>query len=115
MPDPFSITATIIAVIQLTGTVAHLCYQYGNAVKGAGKDAARIANQVEDLRGVLRQLLSIVHEEEEAGTHRLLAFDELTQPEGSLKQCYNDLDVLRTSLEPKTGFCTSQNISRVAF
>ena len=103
MADPLSVTASIIAVIELTGTVGHLCYKYRSAVKGAAKDAARITNEVDALRGVLQQLLSIAEEEEEAGTHRLVALSKIAQPGGSLEQCTKDLDVLIIRLEPKDG------------
>ena len=33
--DPLSVTASIIAVIQISGGVVSICYNYRNAVKGA--------------------------------------------------------------------------------
>jgi hypothetical protein len=49
MADPLSISASIIAILQLTGTVV----QYLNNAKGASEDRQRILAQISSTSGVL--------------------------------------------------------------
>ena len=50
--DPLSVTASIIAVIQISGTVISICYDYRNAVKDAAKEVARIIDEVKSLQDI---------------------------------------------------------------
>lgn len=67
------------------------------------KDTNRTICEVEDLRSLLQQSLSMVEDEQEADTDRLLTFDILTMPGASLEICSKELDVLIFGLEPKAG------------
>jgi hypothetical protein len=49
MADPLSISASIIAVLQLSGTII----EYLNDVKGASEDRYRLLNEVASISGLL--------------------------------------------------------------
>jgi hypothetical protein len=48
--DPLSVTASVIAVIQLTGSVISAVYNYRKGAKNAPEDAAKI---IQDLTGTI--------------------------------------------------------------
>ena len=56
MADPLSISASIIAILQLSGTVI----TYLSAVKGASKDRQRLLIEVSAVRGLLSSLKDVV-------------------------------------------------------
>ncbi len=87
--DPISIIASIIAVIQLSGKVISLCYDYRTGVKSAPKDATRITDEITSLCHVLEQLLKIAEAEEATHTSRLPALQSLARPEGALQRSNN--------------------------
>ncbi|KAI9771253.1 MAG: hypothetical protein M1839_002837, partial [Geoglossum umbratile] len=62
--DPLSITAGIIAVLQITGAVISTCYDYRCGVKSKSRDVARLTNELISLRNVLERLLALVESEE---------------------------------------------------
>jgi len=69
--DPLSLTASIITVIELSGAVVRICYNFRKSVKGASGEAAKITKELNALHNVLEQLLEFAESEERAGTSRL--------------------------------------------
>ena len=96
--DPLSLTAGIIAVIQVSATVVSLCYDYRNGVKNAVQEATRITEEVKSLQDVLERLLKLAELETARGSSRLQALQHLIQPGGVLPRCHEDLEVLRNRL-----------------
>jgi hypothetical protein len=50
MTDPFSVAASIIAVIQITGSLVSLCYDYRSGVNNAPKEMMQVTDEVFSLR-----------------------------------------------------------------
>lgn len=101
--DPLSITGTLIAVLQISGTVISALYEYRNGVKSASADAARIITELNGLRGILESLLQAVEKEDAASGSgaagsRLANFQALTHPNGELKRCQADLEAVSVKL-----------------
>ena len=98
--DPLSVTASIIAVIQISGSVVSICYSYRNAVKGAAEEAAKITDEVKSLQDILDRLLKIAEREVARGSTRLQALQALAEPDGALSQSQAELSALQIKLEP---------------
>jgi hypothetical protein len=107
--DPLSITGTLIAVLQISGTVISALYEYRSGVKSASTDAARIITELNGLRGVLESLLQAVEKEDAASGSgsansvvaagsRLANFQALTHSNGELKRCQADLEAVSVKL-----------------
>jgi ankyrin repeat domain-containing protein 50 len=108
--DPLSLTASLIAVLQISGTVISALYEYRTSVKSAASDAARIISELNGLRGVLESLLQAVEREDggedlnvigapgSAGGSRLATVKALAQPNGELARCKADLEALCVKL-----------------
>ena len=54
--DPLSITASVITVIQIAGTISSICKDYITTVKDAPKDLRRVAIEVGSIKSVLEVL-----------------------------------------------------------
>jgi hypothetical protein len=102
--DPLSITASIIAMIQLSGVVINICYDYRSGVKNAPRDAATIRDEVASLRDVLEQLANAAEAEIAADSSRLTALELLNKPDGLLVKCRTELAALEAKLKPTTGW-----------
>ncbi|KAJ6264017.1 Ankyrin-1 [Drechslerella dactyloides] len=80
MADPLSITASIIAVVQLSNAVLSYCYRFRSQAKDADKDITSVINEVEDLWAILNQLQEVVQRElppcSEPGVGSVNASDE---------------------------------------
>ena len=58
--DPLSITASVIAIIQLTSQIYSSCQQYYSNVKSARKDIDRISNEINNLAAILKKLHTVI-------------------------------------------------------
>jgi len=106
--DPLSITASLIAVLQIGGTVISALYEYRKGVKHASKDAAKIIDELNSLRIVLESLLSVAEKEESATerSSRLSTIQQLAKPNGELERCKANLVFLNAKLQPESGWKT---------
>jgi hypothetical protein len=102
--DPHSLTANLIAVVDMSGKLISYCYQYQSGVRNAAQDAKKIRAEVTGLWGTLQRLLSLSQDEEEHQTSRLPALQALAQPDGLLTECQTELASLMTQMKPKTGW-----------
>ena len=57
MVDPLSITACIIAVVQITGEVISICYGYRCGLKIVPKALQQLTDEIVSLRDVLERLM----------------------------------------------------------
>ncbi|KAF8496923.1 hypothetical protein JB92DRAFT_2671092, partial [Gautieria morchelliformis] len=89
-------SASVIAVLQLTGTTINACYNYGSSVRNASRDKKRILDQLFGLQKVLETIRRLV-EDDETASSRLPALDEL------LLRCRDELDSLNAALERDLG------------
>ncbi len=97
--DPLSISASVAALLALTGTVV----QYLKAVKGTSKDGQKILLEVRSVSGLLYQLKEILdNAEEEELSFRTIK--SLSAPEGPLEQFKASLEVLALKLKPVAGW-----------
>jgi hypothetical protein len=94
--DGLSGAASIIAVVDISAKVASLCFQYSLAVKGAKNDITRLHTKVGDVKGILEKIKQLL---DGPGNARLPTTDTLSVP---LKQCLEDLQRIKTDLEPGT-------------
>ncbi|KAI4866091.1 ankyrin repeat-containing domain protein [Hypoxylon rubiginosum] len=65
MADPLSMAASLIAVVQISGGIISLCYDYRRGVQGAKKDVATLQREVQSLRDVIEQILKLLDTEDE--------------------------------------------------
>ena len=104
--DPLSVTASIIAVLQLTGTVVSLCYDFRSRIKNAPRDLKRIISEVISLRDVLERLVRLADSAETAGSNestQLSTLKLLNKPDGLLVKCQAELTALEKKLKPAIG------------
>ena len=101
--DPLSLTAGVIAAIQISSKVIKLCYDYQEVARKASRDANRIVSEVSSLQGNLDQLLKLAADEYQKGSSRLPSLDELTKPNGPFTECKTQLEVLLKALEQGAG------------
>ena len=104
MSDPLSITASIIALLQLANSAA----QYLRTVKDASKDCNRLVVEISSLRGILSELSDRFEDEnnkdsEEANCDDVTAWSAtlpmLTEPGGPLEILNTALQELKSRLE----------------
>lgn len=94
-----SLTASLIAVLQISGSVISALYEYRSGVKDASRDAARIIEELNSLRNVLESLLRAVEREEaSAESSRLSTFQKLLGPNGELERCKANLESIGEKL-----------------
>jgi hypothetical protein len=95
--DGLSGAASIIAVLEISAKVVSLCVQYSVAVKDAKRDIERLQGKVIDLDNVLKEVQKLLGKEDKSQlstTRELVAL---------LKECYEQLQELKTQLEPGRG------------
>jgi hypothetical protein len=102
--DPLSITASAIAILQVSGAIISTCYQYRSRLKNAAKDASRIINELNDLRTVIDSLFALLEDEGNENTVPKSALGRLGEADGPLARCEACLQDLAKKLEPKDGW-----------
>ena len=99
--DPVSVTASVIAIIQISGSIVSICYDYRNSVREAVKEATRITEEVKGLQDILDRLLKLAELDIAQGSPRLQVLEQLAQPGGILPRCQEHLISLRFKLGPE--------------
>lgn len=89
--------SSIIAVIQIAGSIAKLCGGYVSDVKDAHQDIERLQQKAATLRDVLQKLI----EASDVTNRKPLNLSNEVMI--SIKQCSDDLARLQKKLQPKTG------------
>ncbi|KIM84816.1 hypothetical protein PILCRDRAFT_370242 [Piloderma croceum F 1598] len=97
-------SASVIGILQVTGTVICICYDYQSGVRNAPRDLDRITNQLIGLRAVLENLLTLARTEDMSGLSRLSTLALLIEPDGLLCKCKLEMERLKSSLEPAGGW-----------
>ncbi|KAB8292154.1 hypothetical protein EYC80_007897 [Monilinia laxa] len=101
--DPLSISASLIAVIQITGSLISFCYDYRQGAKHASKEIVRISDELNGLRDILDSLLRLAEKSEGNGGAQLATFELLLKDDGPLWVCRRELEVLKGKLEIRDG------------
>jgi DNA repair exonuclease SbcCD ATPase subunit len=102
--DPLSITASAIAIIQISGAIINTCYTYRSRLKSASKDASRIINELNALRTIIEDLYQLLYDENKTKAIYESTLSKLSQPDGILATCLASLEELSKKLEPKEGW-----------
>ncbi|KAK6598467.1 hypothetical protein H4I95_09077 [Botrytis cinerea] len=97
--DPLSLSASLIAVLQITGSLISFCYDYRQGVKHASKEIVQISDELNSLRDILDSLLKIAERAESNGFSQLSTFELLLKDDGPLFVCKTELEKLRGKLE----------------
>lgn len=99
MADPLSITASIITVLQLAGSVASFFLSCRDAAKGEDGIVQKLLRELQGLTNVLEPLEKLATQHGN-GTHSLEAFSTLSGP---LNDCKGVLEKLDNELKSVTG------------
>jgi hypothetical protein len=83
--DPLSVTASCIAIMQLSGSVISTCYMYRSLVKSSAKEAFQIIGELNNLRSIIDSLFVLREDEAESRPSRRSALMELIEERGSLE------------------------------
>lgn len=100
MADPLSITASLIAVGQVVGSIIVSCYNYQQRTKNARRDASIIRLETQALRHVTESLLTHLDVDEISGGAVLTSLAKMIGEDGSLfKNCQKNLVSLEERLQ----------------
>lgn len=111
MADPLSVAASVIAVIQISGKVLSLCYQYFSGTKDAPKDIHSIISEVGSLKSILEDLNSLDNGSDiPTGSRGSALFTSLNAEDGPLKTCEAALQDILAHIDPPI---ESHNLSKV--
>jgi hypothetical protein len=98
--------SSIIAVVQIAGSIAKLCGGYISDVKDARQDIERLQQKAATLRDVLQKLI------EASDMKNQTPLNLSNEVIISIKQCSQELARLQKKLQPKIG---QKTMSRVGF
>lgn len=101
-----SLTASIIAIVQISQAVFTQAYKYGTEVKNARKDTAVIESEVKDVYNLLIKLRDVVERAERSGTslERWPTLASMKLKGGPLDQSKSALDCLLSELASANRF-----------
>ncbi|KAL6230736.1 hypothetical protein BDW75DRAFT_221903 [Aspergillus navahoensis] len=91
--DGLSSAASVIAVIQLTGSLVELCGGYIQRVKGARDEILNLQRAITGLQGTLGDLQSLI------GSKEGKALPTSSQLIGNLTDCLSNLRALEAKLD----------------
>lgn len=94
--DPLSITASVIAVLNVADKIILTCYEYGFAIKNASKALSRIFEEVKSIRGVLEALQPLEIDVESADSSAHTRWPALKKE--PLNLCLEELKALEQML-----------------
>lgn len=106
MADPLSVTASIIAVLQLTATLV----SYVNDAKDAPSDQARFAKEAQNLSGLLTKLICRVNEGKDKSEGWYEEVEALGKPDGPLGQYGAALEKLQRKIKSREGLAKIGNM-----
>lgn len=92
--DPLSVTASIIAILQVSEAVLSSCYRFVGKVNDAAPDVDRIIRQIGQLTAVLEDLNELIEE----GNSNSTQFKPLAGDQGPLATCSECLEELKSTL-----------------
>lgn len=92
--DGLSSAASVIAVIQLTGSLVELCRGYIQKVKGARDEILTLQRAITGLQGTLQDLQSLIQSKDRK------ALPTSSRLVGNITDCLSDLRALETRLGP---------------
>lgn len=110
--DPLSITASIIAVLEVTGRITTYCLKYVQMAKNAQSEPLQVVREIGGFHLILTTLRDLAEREEPAGSGtRPLPYDSqdhsllpilrrLCQPGELLSSCREKLEGLEKDLAP---------------
>jgi len=101
--DPLSISAGIIAVLQVTTTILSICYNYRAAINNAPGELCQVTEEIKGLRNILETLQDLAFEAkgtDPAARARLPSLNRLSDPDGPLTSCLAELRQLKRQLAP---------------
>jgi hypothetical protein len=104
MADPLSISASITAVLQLSGKLI----EYLNSVKGASEDRQRLLNEITSISGLL-YFLKDRAAQSQSGDSWSSTLKSLSRPKGALEQFKFALQRLTLKLAPVVGWWNAGN------
>lgn len=94
MAEVLGLVASIIGVLQLTGALVSVGYDYIGGVKSASKDLQDLVDELHSLGKVL-----IILQEHADSNPKSAALQKLNSSDGPLKGCTDQLDKLKSKLE----------------
>ncbi|KAF4549045.1 Ankyrin repeat-containing protein 10 [Elsinoe fawcettii] len=103
MGEPLSVTASLIAIVQVSGSVISLCYHYSHGVKDAPRDVKRTLNEVRSTRDITERILQMIDDDTGNGYTYLPLLRKLSGPDGAFAQCAIDLKWLEERLSDSVG------------
>jgi hypothetical protein len=106
--EGLGIAASIIAVLQVTGKIVAICYDYRAAASDGTWELPRVIDEITGLRNVLETLERLASEAESPNadararlpTLRLLCKPRDGEGRALLEMCFEDLEKLKDKLEP---------------
>ncbi len=95
--------SSIITVVQITGTLVSICYDYQSGTRHYPKDIVKITHELKSLRNVLERLADIANSQVDSASMVLPTLDSLNHPGGPLEICKVELAKLELKLTPAEG------------
>ena len=93
--DPLSGAASVIAVVQLTGSIIQICGKYISNVKNATQDIRRLEEKIAALANVLQSLDELLR----GSNGKITALKHLV---GNITTCSLALTELKNKMDPET-------------
>jgi hypothetical protein len=90
--------ATVIQLVQFSGDVLLICYNYIQKAKNAPKEVQRTIDKVSSLRSNLEHLKPLADDTD----HRFIIPKSLNQPNGTFEDCFETLKALEKKLTART-------------
>jgi|SRR5579862_7988085 len=98
--DGLSAAASVTAVVQISGQVFGLCWEYYSKVKDARENIKRLRDELKFLEDVVTNVEDLV---DAPGSAKLSILGLLNQPDGPVQQCLKVLTQLAEKLKPEKG------------
>ena len=105
MAEPLSLVASLIAVVQISGSVISCCYEYRKGVKNAPKNLLMVTSEVAGLRNVVERLITLMDDKKMANYTYLSTLAEIVTADGPLEYCRHNLESLQIELELPVNEC----------
>ena len=100
MADPLGTTASIIAVLQISGSIISLCLDYRKSVAEAPKDMSDLHTAVTSLRSVLEDMYQFVDQSVAEGYAFPSIQKNCLEENGPIRSLQRELALVETRLQP---------------